>query len=279
MNGLKNLRPTPALVVAMAALVMAMSGAAIALPGKATVQTNDIKKSAITKKLIAKGAVGSQQIIGKSIKGNRLKDGAVKDKQIAAATITNGKLADQTITNAKLADATITGAKVANDTLGDAKLSDHEVIGDGTAVRVAATEAPTAAGAQSAAPETPLFSKGQLSIYAKCFRDTTTGTIFGEIYARTSANGAILQGFDTLPAGNATLLDTNTAEEDAEVEADSLAVADAGSVNEAEGVLIAANGLDLTVMTHIAVKQGTFPGGNGAFGDGNVCLFGGEVSG
>ena len=55
----KSLRPTPALIVAMVALVAAMSGAAVALPGKGTVSTNDIKKGAITKKLLAKGAVGS----------------------------------------------------------------------------------------------------------------------------------------------------------------------------------------------------------------------------
>jgi hypothetical protein len=101
----------------------------------------------------------------------------------------------------------------------------------------------------------------------------------GEIYARTTANGAILQGTDTLPLGDATLLDTTTAEEDREVDTQSVAVADAGTVGEAESVLIAPDGTDLHFDSHIAVKQGTFAGGNGAFGDGNVCLFGGVVAG
>ena len=155
------------------------------------------------------------------------------------------------------------------------------MIGDAGVVKVTATEGATEAAAQAAAPETELFAKGGLTIYAKCFRDTTgAGTVHGEIYARTSASGAVLQGTDNLPASNATLLDTNTAEEDAEVDTQSIAVADSGSVGEAESVLISADGTtDLTVITHIAVKQGAFAGGNGAFGDGNVCLFGGEISG
>lgn len=260
MKWFKTLRPTPALCVAMVALVAAMSGAAIALPGKSTVSTNDIKKGAITKKLIAKGAIGSQQIIGKSIKGNRIKDGGIKEKQIA--------------------DATITGAKVADDGLSDKNISDYEVIGDGSFVKLTATEDATLAGALAAAPETVLFTKGQLTLYAKCYRDTTAGITEGGIYARTTTNGAILQGAATnLPGNNATLLDTATAEADRAVDLQSVTNADSGTVGESESVLIGADGTDLQILDHIAVKQGTFAGGNGAFGDGNVCLFGGEISG
>ncbi len=80
MSWISKSRPSPAMIVAMAALVMAMSGAAIALPGKGKVQTNDLQNGSVTKKKIAKGAVGSAQIIGKSIKGNRLKDGGREEQ-------------------------------------------------------------------------------------------------------------------------------------------------------------------------------------------------------
>lgn len=270
MNWLKNLRPTPALIVAMAALVAAMSGAAIALPGKGTVSTNDIEKAAITQKLIARGAVGSQQIIGKSIRGNRLKDGAVRAKQIA----------DATITAKQIADAAITKRQVATDGLDSTNISDLDVIGDGSFVKVTATEAPTLAGAQAAAPETVLFSKGQLTIYAKCFRDTTAGEIRGNIYARASANGAILQGAGTnLPNNDATLLDTTTTEDNRTVDMQATTNPNSGTIGESEGVVIGADGTDLHILSHIAVKQGSIPGGNGAFGAGDVCLFGGQISG
>ncbi len=65
----RNARPTPALVVAMVALVAAMSGAAVALPGRSTVSTGDLKNHAATQEKIARGAVGSKQIIGKSTDG------------------------------------------------------------------------------------------------------------------------------------------------------------------------------------------------------------------
>ncbi len=42
---------------------------------------------------------------------------------------------------------------------------------------------------------------------------------------------------------------------------------------------MAPDGTAFNVLTYIAVKQGTFPTGNGAFGDGNVCLFGGTLTG
>jgi hypothetical protein len=269
MKRLSNLRPTPALMVAMAALVLAMSGAAVALPGKGTVGANDLARGAVTAQAIAKGAVeakhiarnavSSKQVLGKSLKGNDLRDATIKAKQVA--------------------DDTITSQQVASDGLDSSDISDYEVLGDDAFVKVTATEAATEAAAQTAAPETALFSKGQLTIYAKCFRDTGAGVIHGEIYARTTANGAILQGDDNLPAGDATLLNTTTPEESAEVDTQSETTADAGSIGESEGVLIAPDGTDLHLLTHIAVKQGTFAGGNGAFGDGNVCLFGGAVTG
>jgi hypothetical protein len=258
MTRLSRVRPSPALIVAMIALVMAMSGAAVALPGRGDVESNDIEKDAVKSKHIAKNAVRSQEVQGKSLKGNDLKDGAIDNKQ--------------------LKEDAVDSAKVEAGGLNDSDLADYEVLGE-SFVRVTATEAATEAAAQAAAPETQLFSKGQVSIYAKCFRDTGAGITFGEIYARTTANGAILQGNDNLPSGNATLLDTTTAEEDRELDTQTETIADAGSVGEAEGVLIAPDGTDLHILTHIAVKQGTFAGGNGAFGDGNVCLFGGSVSG
>jgi hypothetical protein len=269
MKAFSRTRPTPAMVVAVIALVAAMSGAAVALPGKGDVKSNDIAKAAVKSKHliedavkskhVVKNAIRSQEVEGKSLKGNDLKDGAIGTKQIK--------------------DDAVTSQQVEAGSLNDTDMSDYEAIGDGSFVRVTATEAASEAAAQAAAPETELFTKGQLTIYAKCFRDTTAGATFGEIYARTSANGAILQGTDTLPAANATLLDTTTAEEDAEVDTQTITAADSGAVGEAENVLIAPDGTDLQFDSHIAVKQGTFPGGNGAFGDGNVCLFGGVVAG
>lgn len=249
--------PSPALVVAIVALIAALSGAAIALPGKGKVDSGDLKKGAVTKKAIKKGAVTKKAIKSGAVVTNGIKDGAV--------------------TEPKLADGAVTGAKVAAGSLDTGKLSDQAII---PLTRQTATSGATEAAARAAAPEVPLYSKGQLEMYGKCFIDTGTGDIFGEIIARTSANGAILDGADSLPSNDAELLDTDTPEEDrtvADEEATDPNVADYG---DEEYDLASADGaVALTGVLGVAVKQGSLPGGNGVFGDGDVCLFHGNAVG
>lgn len=252
----KSRRPTPGFVVSLIALAVALSGTAWAAT---KIDTEDIKSKAITSKKLDTAAVTTK----------KLADGAVKE----------AKLADGSVTEAKIADSAVTGAKVANDTLNDTKISDYEIAG-GSFIRVTATEAATLAGAQAVAPETALYSKGQASLYAKCFRDTTgAGEIRGEIYARTTADGAVLDGTDNLPNGSATLLDTTTIEEDREVDTEAVTVANQADFDEAEGALGTPDGTTVQLLTSIGVKQGSLPAGNGVFGDGNVCLFHAAVMG
>jgi hypothetical protein len=243
MNRLRNLCPSPALLLAMIALVLAMSGAAIAGSGK--VKTNDIKNGAVTKKKLAKGSVGSPQIIGKSIKGNRLKDGAIKSEQVAA------------------------------DGLDSSNIADYKTFPQ---VRVAATDGATLAAARTAAPETELFTKGQLTVYAKCLHDTSgTGEVRGEIYIRSSADGGVLSGSGVgtgqLPNGDADLLNTTTPETDRIADFESVAAANAGSFGTGSSSAATPDGTSLRLLDTIGVKQGALAPTNGVFGDGNVCLF------
>lgn len=273
MSSKRKLRPSPALLVALAALVMAMSGAAVALPGKNSVQKNDIENGAVTGKKIAKGAVGSAQIKGKSIKGNRIKDGGIKEKQ----------LADGAVAEKKIADDAVTAAKVPDEGLSSKKINDYAVISSaaGNFVKLTATEAATEVAARIAAPATELFKKGGITLSAKCFRDTAADTTFAEVYVTTNADGAIFNGAtDSLPGGNAAtdFLNTNTAETDRVVD-DELATAATANLNEGEFTIVGADGTHLVGQTTVAAKNGTLAGGEGVYGAGNVCLFGGEVSG
>jgi len=303
MDSLNHLRPTPALIVAMTALVLALSGGAIAAKDK--IQTADIAKGAVTTNKIADGAVTSRQIAGKTIKGNRIKDGGVKAEQIADGTITGAKiadgaisgakladggisgakLADGTITGAKVADGTITGAKVADDTLDDENMSDYEVIGDNALIRVTATDGATAAAARVAAPEIPLYQKGQLRIYGKCFRATGTDELFGVMYIATSAPGAILDSSpgDALQGGPtaADFLNPNTLEEDRELADETVTGTDTEFrlADDDAWRAFAPDGTSLAGVPSLAVKNGNLPGGNGVYGAGNVCLFGGAITG
>ena len=81
-------------------------------------------------------------------------------------------------------------------------------------VKLTATDGATVIAARAAAPATDLFTKGQITISAKCFRDTATDTTHGEIYVRTAANGAIFDGSDAKAGGPAAtdFLNTDTPE-------------------------------------------------------------------
>lgn len=238
-----RLIPSPAMLVALVALVVAMSGAAIALPGKAQVKKDDIAKGAVTAKAIARNAV--------------------RGKQVAANAVT--------------------GVKVKDESLSSKDVSDYGVIssGAGNFVKLTATLATSEALGRTAAPATVLFKKGTITISAKCFRDTTADQTFGEVYIATSANGAIFDGStDELGGGPLAtdFLNTNTVDTDRQLETISVLGATA-AIDESEFAIIGPDGTHLLGQLTTAAKNGTLPGGNGAYGAGSVCLFGGEFSG
>jgi hypothetical protein len=81
-------RPSPAMVVAFAALVAALSGTAVALPGRNTVDSGDLKR------------------------------GAVKTSDIARNAVTRPKVRNGAINGAKVANNSLTGADIDEGTLG-----------------------------------------------------------------------------------------------------------------------------------------------------------------
>lgn len=148
-------------------------------------------------------------------------------------------------------------------------------------VRVTATEAVSLAAARAAAPETSLFTRGTITVYAKCMYDTTANSIYGEMYVRTTADGAMMEGNDDLPGTGTGMVFLNiaTLEEDRQLDTQTAGVANTASFNESEGAITAADGKAYSVLPNIGVKQGSPAGGNGPFGAGNVCLFGGAILG
>ncbi len=147
-------------------------------------------------------------------------------------------------------------------------------------VRVTATNGATLANARTAAPETSLFKRGTIEVYAKCMYDTTAGSIRGEMYVRTTADGAMMEGSDDWPgqAGTA-FLNIATPEASRQLDTESNAAVNTADYDESEGAITAADGTNYSVLMNIGLKQGSIPGGNGPFGTGNVCLFGGAIIG
>ncbi len=252
---LQRLRPSPAMVVALLALIVAAGGTAVAAT---KIGTNQLKNNAVTTKKIKKKAVTT----------NRLK----------AKAVTSGKIGPEAVKSGKIADSAVDGPKVADDSLNDSKISDYGVFGDSLTV-VTATDGPTAAAAQAAAPENPLFSKGPLEIYAKCFRDTVGTTLYGEMYARTSEPFSILEGTDDLGGGPLAtdFLNPATIESDRQLHAESTGPGSASYFGEG-GMVAAPDGTALMMVTGIGVKYSP-SAANGPYGPGNACVFQGAALG
>jgi len=271
----KRFRPTPSMVVAMLALVVAIGGTAVAAT---KIGTKQIKNNAVTTKKIKKKAITTNRIKAKAVTGGKLAANSVSGGKIVAGAVTGGKIADGSVTGPKIAANAVDGSKVADDSLDDSKTSDYKVFGD-PFVKVTATDGADADAARAAAPETPLLSKGSLELYAKCFRDTGTNTVFGAIYVRTTTDFSIMEGNDDLPGGPLATdyLNIATLEVERELDDQSVGVNDA-SYNEAEGLAAGADGPALTLLTGIGVKNGAVAA-DGPYGPGNACIFQGSAAG
>jgi hypothetical protein len=82
MKKIRVARPSPGLIVAIAALVVALSGVAVGLPGRNSVDSGDIQRNAVTTKKIKKNAVTSSRLAG-----NAVTTGKIGPRQVTAADL------------------------------------------------------------------------------------------------------------------------------------------------------------------------------------------------
>lgn len=230
---LARLRPSPALIVALIALLLATSGAAVALDGKGSVGAKEIRKN----------AVRSKHVKAKSLKGGDLADSTISGKQVGAESLDGSDLR---------------GFEIADDSL----------------IRVGATQSATSlANARASAPETILLEAGELTVYAKCYRDSAAGEIEGGLFARSDQPGAMLSGEGHLPNDDASLLGPGIPEPDRALDLEATGAADAADFDEGEAVLAGPDGSSLHLLSTIGIKQGTVADGEGVFGTGDACVF------
>ena len=134
--------------------------------------------------------------------------------------------------------------------------------------------------ARGAATEVPIATFSVFTIYGKCFVDANGDAggpeLRAEVYARTSQDGAILDGpvSDTLD-GDPAFLTTGTAEAARQVDVTTVGgVAAATDFDNPEATLVAADGSAFEFRVSTGVKQGTLPNGNGVWGPNDRCAFG-----
>jgi hypothetical protein len=183
--------------------------------------------------------------------------------------------------NVKLSDLhanSVNSAKVAPKSLRDVDIRDYEVFGN-SSVKVAATDGASEAAARAAAPKRTLASKGPLTIYAKCFRNVAVDRTFGEIDAETTVNGTLLSSSGATFDGDVgTFLNTFTVEGVRQIAEDSEDTDHAGASRSTYD-LAAPDGTNLSGIATVFVKDGNVSVNNGAYGAGNICIFGGFAAG
>ena len=146
-------------------------------------------------------------------------------------------------------------------------------------VSTTATDA-NEATARTAATEVPIATFGPFTIYGKCFVDSDGAAgqpeVRTEVYARTSQDGALLDGptSDTLD-GDPAFLTTGTAEDARQVDV-TLASGNGATtdMDNAATTLVAPDGSAYEFTISDGAKQGTLAGGNGLWGADNRCGFG-----
>jgi hypothetical protein len=270
--------------VALLALAIALGGTAYAAN---KIGTNQIKKNAVTSAKIKKKAVTSAKIKPKAvtnakiakdaIRTGKVANGAVTSGKLADSAVTTDKIADSAVTTNKIADSAVTTNKIADSAVNSSKILDYGTIGNGTAIQ--ATDGPTVDAARDAAPPTTLYQNGPFTIYAKCFRDTVTEELRGEMYIGTTQDFSIMEGVDDLAGGAAATdyLNSDTPEIDRQLDTQTI-TGPGTNYNEQEALVAAPDGPVISMVTGIGVKNGPVLA-NGPYGPGNACMFQGGAFG
>jgi hypothetical protein len=150
-------------------------------------------------------------------------------------------------------------------------------------VKVQPTSGPDFATAQANAPEVPLFSRGPLRVYGKCFEYVSGGNpdVEAHVYIGTSQDGVMFASSEGSDSGN-DYLKGNTPEDNRNLTSQS-SQDSVGSLNVGTGQgefwAVAPDGSILQGNVYVGAKQGDPAVGNGPIGTGSGCLFTGRAFG
>jgi hypothetical protein len=120
-------RPSPATVIATAALVVAMGGTAEAVRTRTLVHKRDIARGAVTAKALAKGAVHPKAIAAGAVKATAISRGAVGSGALAPGAVTAGSIASGAVTSGALAPGSVDGAALGQTSFYSAAIKDLDV--------------------------------------------------------------------------------------------------------------------------------------------------------
>lgn len=242
----KSVRPTFANVTALLALFFVLTSVAWAatLP-KNSVGTKQLKKNAVTTSDIKKRAVSNSKLRANAVTGSKVKANSLTGSDINEATLGN-----------------VPSASTVGTSFGPIS----------TRVQSSASGA-GADAARAAAAEVPLLTAGQLTFYGKCFVDSGTNTLYGEILVRTSADGAVLLSAEDDHDGDLDFLNVGTAENLRRVDETNIGPDDANDGGDDRATVIGADGNGVLLQDTIWLRNGNIPGASSLLAGNQQCLF------
>jgi hypothetical protein len=243
-----------ATVVAYLALFLALGGGAIAVAGGERINGSKLKKRSV-----AGGKLKKHTITGTEVNLSKL--GKVPSANAADSATTAGT-------------ADVAGSLAAMTSFRSFRTT-------------ATANGPNFTAAAAAARPVPLYDDSHFSLSGKCFtvEEAATGRVLhGVMSIATKQDGAIFDGEDgELPGGleegggEESFLDTDTPEEFREVQREDTLSKPASIAESEDFAATAADGYSITGPWQLAVKIGSLPSGDGAYGPGDVCMFAGYV--
>ncbi len=225
---------------------------------------------------------------GTAYAASHLGKNSVGTKQLKKHSVTAAKIKPNAVTTAALKNGSVTGSKVDTASLGTVPSATVAANANSAATfagysrkgmtRVTAYSAASYEDGIDNSPQTVLFTAGPLTIYGQCF--TEGGDTDGVISIKTSQNGAIFDSNESDASGYPRYLDTDTEADERELleEDTSTNEADFYGGDNTGFAAMAPDGTTIEGNPQIGVKNGTLPAGNGIYGDGNVCLFAGDMT-
>ena len=115
-------RPSPAMVVAMAALFVALSGAAYAAVAKNSVGAKQIKTNAVRAAEIQDGAVGANEIPNGSLTGDDVQNDSLQSADVDG--LGSSDVTDESLNGGDVGNGSLTGDDVADESLGGGDVAD-----------------------------------------------------------------------------------------------------------------------------------------------------------
>lgn len=236
-------------------------------------RTHPVSSAALAVALLALVmSLGGASFAAKLITGKDIKNGSITGKDIKKKSLTGKLVKDKSLTGADVKDGSVSAADLAAGTLPSVVTK-----------RVAATAGASEAAARTAAPEVLLFKAGALTVYAKCFTDSSGPDTNAEIYVKSAVNFSLVDSDEDDWDGGAALTDwlnPTTLETDREVMTTSAGTdsADHYGSHSADFNAYGGDGTAIAALLSVAAKNGTLAAGNGPYGTGDACLFTGTFT-